>query len=266
MARLIIGDGQTRNAQHDANIFAKIFGSGTLIASGEMRATKPDNNTIRIGSGMAICEGRVFENEIYDDFSIPTGEDGAQTTYYLGYRIYQESVGDRIEKYISTSNHEQGSLAGGDSEMYAMLYSVTTEGINLGDPVALCEELPDIINGLSKPDVKKTTVVVSDKKATSYEKINLHLEKKNGVITLTAHDVFNFLEKNKSIDLSGTIPAEYRPENSVSIACVLTNNANVTGHVLFTITASGVLNYVSSAVGWNRARFSATWMSKEDES
>lgn len=262
MARLIIGDGQTRSAQHDANIFTKIFGTGTLIAPGEMKATKPDNNTIRIGSGMAICEGRAFENEIYDDFSIPTGVDGRRTTYFLGYRIYQDSDGEKIEKYISTSNHAQGSLAGGDSEMYAMLYSVVLNGINLGNPVALCEEIPEIDKKNTNIEVEKATATFTDTTANNQKSLTVYLEKKNGFVFCNTHNVLD-VKTSKTVTLSGTIPAGYRPSDTITATATLINNSKKTGDARVTIDRNGVFKYVANATGWQEFYFSTFWPVEE---
>lgn len=259
MANLVIGDGQTRNAQHDADIYKAIFGAGTLTAQGGMLASKPDNNTIRIGSGMAICEGRVFRNDIYDDFTIPTGDAGQQTTYYLGYRIYRESSGDRIEKYIGKTKPNQGSLSGGDNQMYAILYRVIMNGINLGDPEKLCDEVPDFVSRLLTPVGEGATVTFTDNKADTQKTIQLILEKKGGVVTARANGVFNFTAASKKVTLSGAIPEVYRPKGYIGVACVLVNNAKISGSARFDIAANGTMTYVSNATGWQEVYFNAVW-------
>lgn len=267
MANLVIGDGQTRSAQHDADIFKAIFGDGTLITKGEMRATKPNNNTIRIGSGMAVCEGRFFENEIYDEFSIPAGEDGEQATYFLGYRIYRESAGDRIEKYISKIKHAQGSLSAGDNEMYAILYQVTMNGINLGDPVLLCDEIPDIVKKMLEPEapagVNWTVAEVTDKQVDSQQKLNVYLSKEGNLVICDFGNVLNVRAANKSITLSGSIPKEYRPKRQVAVACTTVVGETATGHIRLLIKPDGKIQYNSSVKGWQEIFGNACWYAEE---
>lgn len=264
MASLIIGDGQTRSSQNDADIFKAIFGDGTLITQGEMRATKPDNNTIRIGHGLAVCEGRFFTNEIYDDFIIPTGNSGQKTNYYLGYRIYREAAGDRIEKFIGQSKPNQGSLSAGDNEMFAILYKVTMDGINLGDPELLVNEIPDIVKKMLGPDGVITTVVeLKDSKVPNQQILLAKLSKEGKLVIMNFSNVMHVRDVNKNITLEGLIPVGYRPKHIESITSALVAGENVSGHIRFLIGQDGKVRYNSTAKGWQEIFGSACWFTED---
>ncbi|MDO4490736.1 MAG: hypothetical protein Q4B85_06700 [Lachnospiraceae bacterium] len=142
MANLIIGDGQIRSAANDAAIFTQVFGDGVGISSGGLQATTPDNNTVRLSSGLCVCEGRVITVDTYEDFAIPSTYEGGDEVFYVGFRIYKDGFGDKVEKYVGAVNPERGSLLSGDTDMYAILYKVPVSGINIGVPELLC----DVIN------------------------------------------------------------------------------------------------------------------------
>lgn len=168
---LIIGDNQLRNAQHDADVFSCVFGDGAYILPyGEQLAvTVINNNTVRVGSGIMIIEGKPVQIAIgeYEDFTIPTGSQGVNVTYYIGFRIYRDSAGEHVEKYIGVADKDQGSIRNGDAEMYGIIAKVPLNGINLDGPVMVAETVAAINGVKTGARCAYKSVVINLKTATS---------------------------------------------------------------------------------------------------
>lgn len=153
---LIVGDGVSRNAAADADLFNALFGSDTAIINTgrKMAASIHDNNTVRIADGTAIRGGYPVRlpNGTHEDYAIPTGTQGTTRVYYLGYKMTQTSGGLTIEQYNSTSMPSSvGSLREGDTTQYLILWKATLAGVELSKVETLVPVRGEIPYGTAQP-------------------------------------------------------------------------------------------------------------------
>lgn len=252
------------DSQEFADIIAGICGDGTVVfnVGKKMEASMADVNTLRIMDGIVLSGNQIvgITAGTSVDFSIPAGTDGVTNTYYVGYALSNGSEQPVSPVVHKTMMNADKRLREGDAVQNVYLYEVHQNGY----VVEGITQLFSIYNG-NKKESEGTTVIASDPKAAVFGTLDLHIRNKNGVITLDAANVFNFLQKGKSVNLTGTIPEEYRPRRSISATCALVNNSNITGYARFTISSAGVVSYVSSVTGWQEAFFSVSWPAKEVE-
>lgn len=143
MAYLINGDGFSPvTAQQDADLYAGILGQRlqVLDVGQKMAATIIDSNTIRIGDGEAVAQGRRIHNDPgqYDDFIIPNGQQRVTNHYIIGYRLYknagtsQEEAATFVQHVDSATDViEEAVLRDGASESYISFYRVVQDGVSL---------------------------------------------------------------------------------------------------------------------------------------
>lgn len=230
MIKLIIGDGQTRDSQNDADIFAGIYGDDAVIIpyGDNMSVSIIDNNTVRMQSGVVMCEGRPIQIGVgdYEDFSIPTGTQGATVTYYLGFRIYTNSSGNHVEKYISTTNPARGSIRAGDPEMFAIVATVQLNGINLQDA-------KNVI-GISKSLVKSDDSVI-----TVPGSVILTASKTNLIKIFTESQIKNILGIDEPIDLNCIyVSVENGDYNSQSAQVIAVHQQNGSWYITLSAPAN----------------------------
>lgn len=153
MAVLINGNGYSPvTAQQDADLYAGILGQSLAVldVGQKMAATIIDNNTVRIGDGEAVCQGRRLHNDPgeYDDFTIPTGSQGITSYYIIGYHIYSDAGGNELaETFVqkmnsSTETITEAVLRDGAVETYISFYRVTVTGLTITAVTALYKNNP----------------------------------------------------------------------------------------------------------------------------
>lgn len=143
MAYLINGNGFSPvTAQEDADLYGGILGLPLTVlkVGNQMAATVVDNNTIRIGDGEAVVQGRRIHNDpgMYDTFTIPTGSQGVTAWYIIGYLLHTDTstgneVADTFVRKMNTAEETitEAVLRDGASEAYISMYRVTLNGINV---------------------------------------------------------------------------------------------------------------------------------------
>lgn len=143
MAYLINGNGYTPvTAQQDADLYAGIVGQRlqVLNVGQKMAASLIDSNTVRIGDGEALCQGRRIHNDpgMYDDFIIPNGSQGTTHWYIIGYKLHTDSgTGQEIASAFvqqmssATATITEDVLRDGASECYVSFYRVTQTNVSL---------------------------------------------------------------------------------------------------------------------------------------
>lgn len=146
MAMLLNGDGyQGITAQEDADLYAGLAGSGRIVLNvgRRMECEIIDNNTVRIYDGELVSKGRRIHIDAgtWDNFTIPTGSQGATKYYTLGYRLYNSGGQQKCEQLIHTDDSQvtyaEADLRDGDAETYVSVYRITQEGLNLANIEAL---------------------------------------------------------------------------------------------------------------------------------
>ena len=146
MAMLLNGDGyQGITAQEDADLYAGLAGSGRIVLNvgRRMECEIIDNNTVRIYDGELVSKGRRIHIDAgtWDNFTIPTGSQGATRYYTLGYRLYNSGGQQKCEQLIHTDDSQvtyaEADLRDGDAETYVSVYRITQEGLNLTNIEAL---------------------------------------------------------------------------------------------------------------------------------
>jgi hypothetical protein len=169
MAKLINGNGNRAiYASQDADLIASLAGNVTCIANvgNKYAATIEDANTIGLADGVIITkEGRRIQLDAgdVDLFAIPTGSSGVTNYYIIGYKLVQQADSSQVaETFVQKMNSSsatiaEGTLRGGDNEVYVSVYRVTQVGFNIDSVDVLLPELLD--NSAIKEDIEQ---IISD--------------------------------------------------------------------------------------------------------
>lgn len=155
---LVVGDGVSRSAAADADLFNALFGPDTAIINTgrKMVPSIYNNNTVRVVDGTAIRGGYPVRlpNGTHEDYAIPTGAQGVTREYYLGYKMTQSSGGLTIEQYNSTTMPSSvGSIREGDTTQYLILWKATLTGVELSKVETLVPVRGTVPYGTSVPTV-----------------------------------------------------------------------------------------------------------------
>ena len=165
MAKLINGNGNRAiYAAQDADLIASLAGNVTCIANvgNKYAATIEDANTIGLADGVIITkEGRRIQLDAgdVDLFAIPTGSSGVTNYYIIGYKLVQQADSSQVaETFVQKMNSSsatiaEGTLRGGDNEVYVSVYRVTQVGFNIDSVDGLLPELLD--NSAIKEDINR---------------------------------------------------------------------------------------------------------------
>ena len=165
MAKLINGNGNRAiYAAQDADLIASLAGNVTCIANvgNKYAATIEDANTIGLADGVIITkEGRRIQLDAgdVDLFAIPTGSSGVTNYYIIGYKLVQQADSSQVaETFVQKMNSSsatiaEGTLRGGDNEVYVSVYRVTQVEFTIDSVNALLPELRTLQDGGDASDV-----------------------------------------------------------------------------------------------------------------
>lgn len=270
MAVLLNGDGyQGITAQEDADLYAGLAGSGRLMLNvgRKMECEIVDNNTVRIYDGELISKGRRIHIDAgtWDDFTIPTGSQGATKYFTLGYRLYSDGGQQKCQAVLKTDNgsttYTENDLRDGSSETYISVYRIKQEGLNLTDIEALytsIEGLETILEQLTVISAGQDilwngTVWPSDSQTASFS--GRVSEQKNGIVLVWSRyvdgegakdDQFvcNFVPKKMVAQKEGkghTFTLFTNSFSNVSAKYVYISDNRLTGHANNTETGTGAI-------------------------
>lgn len=150
MLTLINGDGNPRvTAAQDADWYGSLTGEKTCImpANDKFSATVADANTIEISSGVLITkEGRrvQIDAETIEEIIIPTGTQGTDTYYIIGFHLYIDESGQQVaETFVETMENESDTITEttfreGSTSIYISLYRVKRSGLTLESVTRIC--------------------------------------------------------------------------------------------------------------------------------
>lgn len=150
MLTLINGDGNPRvTAAQDADWYGSLTGEKTCImpANDKFSATVADANTIEISSGVLITkEGRrvQVDAETIEEIIIPTGTQGVDTYYIIGFHLYIDESGQQVaETFVETMENESDTITEttfreGSTSIYISLYRVKRSGLTLESVTRIC--------------------------------------------------------------------------------------------------------------------------------
>lgn len=150
MLTLINGDGNPRvTAAQDADWYGSLTGEKTCImpAIDKFSATVADANTIEISSGVLITkEGRrvQVDAETIEEIIIPTGTQGSDTYYIIGFHLYIDESGQQVaETFVETMENESDTITEttfreGSTSIYISLYRVKRSGLTLESVTRIC--------------------------------------------------------------------------------------------------------------------------------
>lgn len=270
MAVLLNGDGyQGITAQEDADLYAGLAGSGRLMLNvgRKMECEIVDNNMVRIYDGELISKGRRIHIDAgtWDDFTIPTGSQGATKYFTLGYRLYSDGGQQKCQAVLKTDNgsttYTENDLRDGSSETYISVYRIKQEGLNLTDIEALytsIEGLETILEQLTVISAGQNilwngTVWPSDSQTASFS--GRVSEQKNGIVLVWSRcvdgegakdDQFvcNFVPKKMVAQKEGkghTFTLFANSFSNVSAKYVYISDNRLTGHANNTETGTGAI-------------------------
>ncbi len=270
MAVLLNGDGyQGITAQEDADLYAGLAGSGRLMLNvgRKMECEIVDNNTVRIYDGELISKGRRIHIDAgtWDDFTIPTGSQGATKYFTLGYRLYSDGGQQKCQAVLKTdtgsTTYTENDLRDGSSETYISVYRIKQEGLNLTDIEALytsIEGLETILEQLTVISAGQDilwngTVWPSDSQTASFS--GRVSEQKNGIVLVWSRyvdgegakdDQFvcNFVPKKMVAQKEGkghTFTLFANSFSNVSAKYVYISDNRLTGHANNTETGTGAI-------------------------
>lgn len=281
---LINGDGNPRVlASQDADWYGALTGQKTCIVpiNDNLSATITDSNTIEIGSGVCITkEGRrvqIDEGDI-EEIIIPTGTQGADTYYIIGFHLYINELGQQVaETFVetmasATDTITETTFKEGSSSIYVSLYRVKRSGLLMDSVTQIIPTLKTIVDindtlgstdisaigdgtvtgGLSRinSDLSETTtldiqnkvIIFSNAQAGSFS-ID-YTPTKNGVIYLTAHRttagrlVLSLYDVDNNIRLSEL-------SSDVVADATLTGNSIVSKNVTYRLATSNSDGYAT---------------------
>ena len=150
MLTLINGDGNPRvTAAQDADWYGSLTGEKTCImpANDKFSATVADANTIEISSGVLITkEGRrvQIDAETIEEIIIPTGTQGVDTYYIIGFHLYIDESGQQVaETFVETMENESDTITEttfreGSTSIYISMYRVKRSGLTLESVTRIC--------------------------------------------------------------------------------------------------------------------------------
>jgi len=150
MLTLINGDGNPRvTAAQDADWYGSLTGEKTCImpANDKFSATVADANTIEVSSGVLITkEGRrvQIDAETIEEIIIPTGTQGSDTYYIIGFHLYIDESGQQVaETFVETMENESDTITEttfreGSTSIYISLYRVKRSGLTLESVTRIC--------------------------------------------------------------------------------------------------------------------------------
>lgn len=210
MAVLINGNGNRAiYAAQDADLIASLAGNVTCIANvgNKYAATIEDANTIGLADGVIITkEGRRIQLDAgnVDLFAIPTGSSGVTNYYIIGYKLVQQADSSQVaETFVQKMNSSsatiaEGTLRGGDNEVYVSLYRVTQVGFNIDSVSRLLPELTNISELNSELDkyYEQRIYIFGDDT----------IRTKTFVLPDSQHDIVAQLQYSVNIIVSMTIP------------------------------------------------------------
>lgn len=211
MAKLINGNGNPAiYAWEDADLIASLAGNVTCIANvgNKYAATEEDANTIGLADGVIITkEGRRIQLDAgnVDLFAIPTGSSGVTNYYIIGYKLVQQADSSQVaETFVqkmdsSSATIAEGTLRGGDNEVYVSVYRVTQVGFTINsvdgllpellDNSAINEDINQIKNNLSSASIVH---LASSNRTGSGEDFNIDVTDYDGFIATLSHGAANF--------------------------------------------------------------------------
>lgn len=225
MLTLINGDGNPRvTAAQDADWYGSLTGEKTCImpANDKFSATVADANTIEISSGVLITkEGRrvQIDAETIEEIIIPTGTQGTDTYYIIGFHLYIDESGQQVaETFVETMENESDTITEttfreGSTSIYISLYRVKRSGLTLESVTRICPmyeiSADEIVYG--NTDVgSELTQINSDL---------TNKEDKHGSVSVTAdgvktyHTLFNelyaLIDRTKLTDISVLKTGQY---------------------------------------------------------
>lgn len=165
---LINGDGNPRVlASQDADWYGALTGQKTCIVpiNDNLSATITDSNTIEIGSGVCITkEGRrvqIDEGDI-EEIIIPTGTQGADTYYIIGFHLYINELGQQVaETFVetmasATDTITETTFKEGSSSIYVSLYRVKRSGLLMDSVtriIPILRTIAELDNTLGTTDI-----------------------------------------------------------------------------------------------------------------
>ena len=151
MAVLVNGDAfKPVTAQMDADFYTGLWGMdlSVMAVGGNMAATIVSATTVRIADGEAIIQGRRIHINAgsYDEFTIPTGEQGVTKYYVIGYELYRDNENKELcRTFVQEVDSESatvpvgGVIRDGATSIKASMYRVTKVGVNIDSVTALFE-------------------------------------------------------------------------------------------------------------------------------
>lgn len=165
MAVLINGDGnQAIYAQQDADWYAGVIGPMTAILNigQKFDYEQIDAAAVEVKDGVIITkEGRriQLDKDQVDVFDIPTGDQATTNYYIIGYHLYTDDNSEQLcETFVQlmengTDTIPEGTLRGGDTDVYISLYRITQTGLTITDHTKLLTTvavtIADVMNSLT---------------------------------------------------------------------------------------------------------------------
>lgn len=186
MAVLINGMGYGPvTAQQDADLYGGLLGLPlTVLPIGQqMAATIIDANTVRIGDGEAVVQGRRIHNDPgeYDDFTIQTGSQGVTKNYIIGYEYYLEPVGgdittaEKIRTFVQegSSAPTEAVIRDGATSAYFSFYRVTQEGISISNVTPLYTSAQNQVALLETISTLRSTITALQTQVNNLQSVSV---------------------------------------------------------------------------------------------
>ncbi len=235
----------------DAELYAGIQGAGNYILRKPLELSMIDSNTLSVGAGTGLQNGRHIRFKGTTEFSIPSG---VQAQKRSNIAVVRTTI-SRDESTMKTLTHSEpivlsgepvaegdpvdpawieGDLLAGDTVADFPIARVVTDGINVGEP----EPLFDVLQS-AKDRWDSQYQWLEIKTGITGLTCRVNPATREGYLSFDAVTISNYGYEH-DIDL----PTEYRPKEIFSTALYCSDNG-VTGWAR--IKPSGKVQYVNLA-------------------
>lgn len=288
MLTLINGDGNPRvTAAQDADWYGSLTGEKTCImpANDKFSATVADANTIEISSGVLITkEGRrvQIDAETIEEIIIPTGTQGSDTYYIIGFHLYIDESGQQVaETFVETMENESDTITEttfreGSTSIYISLYRVKRSGLTLESVTRICPmyeiSADEIVYGNTDVGAELTQINSDLADKISNDLANQVVGETGVVKNFHVFKAGNNVIMSGKITISGggtfgnnakllTVPEALRPSVDRNCNLVFFGDMNSGTFGDLTIYTNGEVraHFDNSALNISIARFSISW-------
>lgn len=264
MAVLATAAGATVSAQYDADFYASVYGTETVILpiGDRLELTFSSATQVDVANGTLLCQGRQIIVPDGESFTIPSG---TATTYYIGYTITVSGGSESMTQFVQTTQPTNGAaLRDGATTAYAVLGKVVTSATT----ITSVELIPSVGDSLGESSTSSVTEYDSGRigfmtSVNSSNTIRLHLHKIGHMVMGELHIKAAVSNGANNGNYSGTIsevsiPSGFLPAhlNRVDTGSITNGGIPTNYMTVLTINTDGTLHWATRYPSYTERYFS----------